>query len=160
MEILPLFLQLLKKNFIIYSIITSGSFAQVDLKTNEHVVWGEKAIEFKNFKLGEHEQFPSVLVMFTEMGIHVNFQTADPKYFINTKYYFNEDTTVKLHNPYKMDDVRVNHNSKDLGVFKEFNPPLRISLHKSSVYGYSVNINVDDKEGMEKMLMRSFDEEN
>ena len=158
MESLPLFLQLIKKNIIIYSIISSGNFAHVDLKTIEHVVWGDKAIEFKNFELGEHEKFSSVLITFTEIGLCMYFQTEDPKYFTDTKYYFNEDTTVKLNSPYKMDGVLVNHNTKNLGEFKEFDPPVDVSIHKSSVYGYSVNIMIPDKEGIEKLLKRSFEQ--
>ncbi|HEX8350600.1 MAG TPA: hypothetical protein VF598_11600, partial [Hymenobacter sp.] len=60
MEPLPYFLILLKKNIVLCSIITSGSFANVDLSKTEHNFHSNQAIDFLNFCLGENETFTLV----------------------------------------------------------------------------------------------------
>jgi hypothetical protein len=55
-------LQLLKKNIILYPIITTGSYANVDLKGIDYEEWYNGAIEFKDFYLGPEDKFRSVMI--------------------------------------------------------------------------------------------------
>lgn len=101
---LPLFLELIRQNVILYTILTTGSFQNLDLQKVDHYMWSNKAIEFKDFSLSDDEKFSKVMVTFTDQSIVISMRTDNHRFMENTKYYFSEDTIVRTKDPYYIDN--------------------------------------------------------
>lgn len=150
MENLPYFLSLIKKNIILYSIISSNSFNNVDLKKYETVIWSDRVIEIKNFKLDNDHAFNSIMIAISDLGLSIKFSTSSSKYFDNPKEYFKRDSPVRSKN-YEIFAKTIDSNSKRLGEFDYFKPPVDVTLYKSNAYGYTINLLFLDKEALTKI---------
>lgn len=150
MKDLPYFLALVKKNLILYTIITSNSFANIDFKGYETDVWNERYMEIKNFKLGPEDAFSDVNIGFSNLGLQITFKTSNSKYFDFPKKYFNRDSPIRVRN-YEMAELKVNSNSIRLGEYDYFKPPVDVSLTKSTAYGYSISLWFIDREALNKI---------
>lgn len=89
MEQLPLFFKLIKNNILLYTAITTGSFNETELKKYDHAFFTseKRAVEIRNFTLGNQEQFETVIISFNQFGTSISFNTKDTKFFENTNYY-------------------------------------------------------------------------
>lgn len=139
MDKLPYFIALVKKNVILYSIITAGSFTVNDFKGYNTSVWSDAVIDVENFQLSEDDQFKFVRIMKGEIGTYITFYSNSSKYFDNPKKYFDRDSPVRERN-YEMFAKQVSSNSKRLGEFDHFGVPMDVTLYNSSVYGYTVSL--------------------
>lgn len=143
MDQLPYFLLLLQKNVLLYSLITAGSFAEVDLTHVKHRVYSDHAIEITDFALGENDNFTSVRIMIMESGTSLTFHTTSNKYFDKPEIYFNRSGLETSGNIYSINGSPTKTHKKSLGNFIVFPypvPPASVWVRNSSTYGYVVSI--------------------
>ncbi|HEY9003349.1 MAG TPA: hypothetical protein VIM89_18480 [Mucilaginibacter sp.] len=90
MKDLPYFLALVKKNVILWTIITTGSFAKIDFSNTQHSSTSH-SILLKNYSLSNEDRFDDVMISIRPFETIVIFRGADKKYSQNEKYYFGTD---------------------------------------------------------------------
>lgn len=140
-EPIPYFLLLLKKNFLLYSIILNNSFAQIDLTHIEHVTYSDSTLSLKNFQLSENDVFSSIDVVIMDGATLLTFNTENPKYYNNTEEYFQRAGVERSGAPYVLYGQEARTSKKKLGKFNVFEypiPPTLISVVKSTIYGYAI----------------------
>lgn len=143
MEKLPYFLLLLKHNVLLCSVITSASFANVDLNQANCRVHSPQVVDFRNFVLGEAHTFSKVTVKLGENSTVVTFFTDNPDYFQHPEKYFGRDGVLHNGSPYLLNGAEARTNKKNLGNFAVFPPPVppaSVWVRHSSVYGYAVAV--------------------
>jgi hypothetical protein len=139
----PLFLKLIEENPILYPIIKTGSYNDLDLSNIKHNKLFHGAIEFFSFPLSEEEVFNNVTVGFTEIGADVSFMTKDSKYFDNPLPYFRRDSPVGSASSITIGNRTASTIKKRLGKFDAFAPPydtVSVAIMKSTVYGYNIHL--------------------
>ncbi len=152
MKELPYFLLLIKKNVVLWTIITTGSFANVDLKGIEHDFWTKQYLQINNFDLNDKETFREVWIMTTEISTTISLRPASSKYMDSTKHYFDRDTILDNGNPYNLGDTEVSDVRKKLDTFDVgLNMPLHVTIGKSSVNGYYIDITIYNKGWVDKV---------
>src|SRR4051794_8789681 len=109
MKDLPYFLLLIKKNTILWSIITTNSFTNIDFKNTVHGFWTNQCLELKDYSLNQDEKFTSVIITITDICTIISFNSNSSKYLDNTMYYFNRDVTLIHQSPYTISNVKVNN---------------------------------------------------
>lgn len=137
-EPLPYFLALLQKNVVLYSIIATGSFANIDLAQIDHRTHSDQAIDLLNFSLGKDEVFPSVNIMLVESGTTVTFHTPDAKYFDYPELYFGILSKEQTSETYTVNGMETQTRKKYLGKFVVFDTSLPLAsvyVRRSSLYG-------------------------
>lgn len=140
------FFQLLKNNVILLSIISSGGFSSVDLQNTDHIFFTDSGLRINNFAIGKNERFKYVDILLTEEHETIFiFISDDPKYYDDPSFYFDSTGFEKNKNPFMVNDVVVTHSRKDVGTFHEFEKSIRVSIHKSSAYGYMISLTIKDK---------------
>jgi hypothetical protein len=142
---LPIFLNWIRGNALLYSIITTGSFSNIDLKSIDHVAVSERTIELRNFALSETEVFESVFINLTDRGTTIRFMTAKPDYFDSTKYYFGYEILSTKNSSYQIDGKPLSTERKILDEYYLFPsvPVVSTNLYNSSIYGYMILIDFD-----------------
>ncbi|HTK20101.1 MAG TPA: hypothetical protein VL442_11325 [Mucilaginibacter sp.] len=90
MNDLPYFLALVKKNLILWTIITTGSFAKIDFGNTEHKL-SPRAVMLKNYQLSNEDRFDEIIVFTRPFETIITFRDADQKYSKNAKHYFGTD---------------------------------------------------------------------
>lgn len=143
METLPYFMLLLKNNILLCSIISTGSFAHLDLSHIEHRIHSNQAIELLNFPLGNNDTFTSVRILMVESGTSLTFFTPHSKYFNETERYFQRNSNSKTGVPYTIDGIENRTNKKSLGHFVIMSPPVppaSVWVRDSTAYGYAISI--------------------
>lgn len=134
------FLELIKKNAILYSILVNGNFSHVDLRSENVTVWSDKAIEIKKISL-DRDEFDSVMIVLYGSFISMEFRTSDSKFFTNSKLYFGKDAVVRSKKPYLLDDHVVEEEFKDLGIFTAFTErPVSIIARHSNILNYAISL--------------------
>jgi hypothetical protein len=145
---LPYFLHLIRNNIILNTLITTGSFSNIDLKNVEHDTFTDSSIVFRNFHLRNDEVFESVNFSIgvdpecaDNQVMHLGFITKDPKFFDSTELYFGEDINM----PIKLHPAIINErlDKKKVGFKQIFDPPIPpayITVIKNSVYGYNITL--------------------
>lgn len=139
MDKLPYFLALVKKNIILYTVISSGAFLGVDFRDYETDVWSDAYIKIKNFKLSDEDSFISADIRITDFGLYIEFDPNSSKYFDDPKKYFSRDTPIRKRE-YEMFEQQVKSNSKRLGKFENFIRLVDVTLYNSSMYGYRISL--------------------
>ena len=151
MKDLPYFLLLVKKNVVLWTIITTGSFANADLKDIAYDYWTKQFLQISHFSLDDKEKFHEVWITITEISTIISFRPSSSKYLDSTKYYFNEDTVAENSNSFYIADKQVSDVAKKLGAFDiGLDMPIHVTVGKSSVYGNYVNLTLYNKEWIEK----------
>lgn len=142
MEDIPVFLDLIRTNALLYSIIASGSFSSVDLKSPDNHIWSEKVIELRNFALSESEVFSSVVIRLSDIETNVRFMTTKSDYFDRAKYYFDYETLSTKNSSYLLDGMHVSTETKVLSSYYLLSPVQVVSttLFNSSLYGYMISM--------------------
>lgn len=143
MNTLPYFLLLLQKNALLYSIIATGSFTNLDLSQVEHRIQSDQAIEFFNFPLGGNETFTSVSVLIVDSGTSVTFFTPSPKYFDDPERYFQRKGSDDNGHLNTFGTTGAQTHKKSLGIFTVLPlpvPPASVWVRNSDVYGYAVSV--------------------
>lgn len=148
------FLELIKKNAILYSIVINGNFSQVDLHSQNVVVWSDKAIEIKKISLGRDE-FDSVMVVLYDSFISIEFKTADAKFFTDSKSYFGKDALVRSKKPYLMGNDVVEEEFKDFGTFETFKRPASITVRHFNLFNYTISLRFYGEKVNQKNLSKS-----
>ncbi|MBL0745088.1 hypothetical protein [Chryseolinea lacunae] len=148
-----IFLELIKKNAILYSILINGNFAQVDLRSQNVVAWSDRAIEIKNIRLGEHE-FDSVMVVLYGSFISMEFRTADAKFFNDTKHYFGKDALVRSKKSYLMGNDVIEEEYKDLGTFKGLEGLASAMVRNSNLFGFTISLRFYGETAQAKSLSK------
>jgi hypothetical protein len=152
MKDLPYFLLLVKKNVVLWTIITTGSFTSVNLKTIDHDFWTDQYLQIKDYSLNNNEKFNDIWITLTDVSTIVSFRSTSAKYLEDTKYYFDRDVPVAGRNPYSISDEKVTEMSKKLGAFDiGLEMPVNITVRHSSVYGYSIDLTLYKKGWMNKI---------
>jgi hypothetical protein len=152
MKDLPYFLMLVKKNAILWTIITTNSFANVDLKNTVHGFWTNQCLEIKNFSLSQDEKFSSIKITITDSFTLIDFFTSSDKYLKNTKFYFDKNGFSDSLSPYSIDDTKISSIQKKLGEFDMgLDLPVDVTVINSSIYGNSINITTYKKDWLEKV---------
>ena len=146
MKEIPYFLLLVKKNVIIYSIIATGSFSQLDLKNIDHDIWSDQMIVLNNYSLNDKEKFDTIWITITKAMTIVSFRTSSSQYFNNPKLYFSTDTVSK-ENSYFLNNNVSSSSKKSLGGFEiGLETPAYVTLNNSSVYGYEISLAIYKKD--------------
>ena len=142
MEDIPVFLDLIRANALLYSIIASGSFSGVDLKSTNIYMWSENVIELRNFALSESEVFSSVVIRLSDNETNVRFMTTKSGYFDKAKYYFGYETLSTKKNIYLLDGKHVSTETKVLNTnyLLSLSKFVSTTLFKSSLYGYMISM--------------------
>lgn len=150
MKDLPLFLLLVKKNAILWTIITTNSFANVDLKNTVHGFWTKQCLEIRNFSLSPDEKFSSIKITITEPYTTIDFFTTSDKYLKNTLFYFDKNGVSDIQSPYAIDNAQVTNVQKKLGKFDMgLELPVDITVINSSVYGNAIDMTIYKKNWLE-----------
>lgn len=152
MKDLPYFLLLVKKNAILWTIITKNSFANVDLTNTVHGFWTSKCLEIRDFSLSPNDKFSSVKITITESFTLIDFFASSDKYLKNTEFYFDRGGMLENQSPYIIDDTKISSSQKKLGEFSMgLELPIDVTVINSSVYGNSINITTLKKDWFDKM---------
>ncbi|WDF76657.1 hypothetical protein PQ469_22485 [Mucilaginibacter sp. KACC 22773] len=150
MKDLPYFLMLVKKNAILWTIITTNSFANVDLKNTVHGFWTNQCLEIRNFSLSQDEKFSRVEITITEPYTTIDFFTTNDKYLKNTTFYFDRGGISDTQSPYAIDNIKVTNIQKKLGKFDMgLELPVDINVINSSVYGNAIAMTIYKKNWLE-----------
>lgn len=146
MKELPYFLLLVKKNVLLWTIITTGSFANVNLKDIDHDYWTSQFLQINNYSLTNDEKFNEVWITLTDISTIISFRSSSSKYLDNTKNYFGKDTVLANSNPYHVSDIEVSDARKSLDTFDIGSEmPLHVTVGKSSSYGYYIDLTLYKK---------------
>lgn len=148
-----IFLELIKKNAILYSILINGNFSQVDLHAENVVVWSDRAIEIKKISLGQHE-FDSVMVVLYGSFISMEFRTSDGKFFTDTKQYFGKDALVRSKKSYLMGTDVIEEDFKDLGTFSGFKGPASVIVRHSNFFDFTISLRFYAENASQKSLSK------
>lgn len=143
MEALPLFFQLIKKNAILYSIITTGSLSNVNLKDTNHIFFSDRAIQFKKFTLGENHVFSFVTLTIDSVHVAIDFTDSNSRYFDSTEYYFGKNSFVDKEKKMNVDGVYITVEEKSLGYYSGFaeqTPSIKAVVKKTGFVDYSVSL--------------------
>jgi hypothetical protein len=150
MKDLPYFLLLVKKNAILWTIISTNSFANVDLNNTVHGFWTKQCLEIRNFSLSPDEQFSSIKITITEPYTTIDFFTTSDKYLQNTKFYFDSGGILESQSPYSINDIKAINDEKKLGKFDiGLDLPIDVTVTKSSVYGNAIDMTIYKKNWLE-----------
>jgi hypothetical protein len=146
MKDLPYFLMLVKQNAILWTIITTNSFANVDLKNTVHGFWTKQCLEIRDFSLSPDEKFSSVKITITDSFTLIDFFTPSDKYLQNTKHYFDRNGFSDSPNTYSIDNVKISSTQKSLGEFDiGLDMPVDVTVIKSD-FSNSINITTYKKD--------------
>ena len=135
MKDLPYFLLLIKKNALLWTIITTHSLTNINLEGTTHGYWSIQCLEFREYSLNKTEKFKSIRITDNESNMMLDFYTDSDKYIRNANYYFgdalkNQDTSaVKRFE--KLDiglDMRVDVEITNYGG--EYGTVIGITVHK------------------------------
>lgn len=133
------FLELIKKNAILYSILINGNFSHMGVRSQNVVVWSDKAIEIRKVSLGEDE-FDSVTIVLYDSFISMEFRTFNSKFFTDTKAYFEKDVLVRSKKAYAVNNNVVEEEFKDLGIFDAFKGPVSITVRHFNIFNYAISL--------------------
>jgi hypothetical protein len=147
------FLDLIKKNAILYSILINGNFSHVDLRSQNVTVWSDKAIEIKKVSLGQ-DKFDSVMIVLYDSFISMEFRTSDPKFFTDSKLYFGKDALVRSKKPYLLNDNIVEEEFKDIGTFNAFKGPASITVRHFNLFNYTISLRFYGEQTNQKSLSK------
>jgi hypothetical protein len=151
MKDLPYFLMLVKKNAILWTIITTNSFANVDLKNTVHGFWTKQCLEIRDFSLSPDEKFSSVKITITDSFTLIDFFTTSDKYLQNTKYYFDRNGFSDSPNSYSVNDLKISSTQRTLGEFDiGLDLPVDVTVIKSD-FSNSINITTYKKDWLKNM---------
>lgn len=146
MEELSYFLLLVRRDLILWPIITTGSFTYINLKGINHDYWTSQYLEISNYALSEDEKFNKVWVTLTDISTLISFRSSSSKYLDNTKYYFNDDVILDSSNPYFISNLKVSNTRKRLGTYDmDLEMPVHVTVGNSSSYGYYIDITIYKK---------------
>jgi len=142
MKDLPYFLLLIKKDAVLWTIITTNSFADINLEATVHGFWSNQCLELRDYALNKDEHFKNIRIINDESYITIDFYTDSDKYMKNTEYYFGEP--VKDLNSLSSNNIKENSSQKQLG---EFDMGLEITtdvdiVNYGSEYGSVIGIKV------------------
>jgi len=152
MKDLPYFLLLVKKNVVLWTIITTGSFANVNLKDIDHDYWTSQFLQINDYSLNNDEKFNEIWITLTDISTIISFRSSNSKYLDNTKYYFDRDTVLTNSNPYYISDMKVSDASKNLDTFDiGLDMPVHVTIGKSSSYGHYVDLTLYKKGWIDKV---------
>ncbi len=152
MKDLPYFLLLIKKNAILWSIITTSSFSNVDLKNTVHGFWTKDCLELRDYSLSPKDKFKSIKITITDIGILIDFHTTSDKYIKNTNVYFDRDTTFEYKHPYYIDNFEVTSSQKRLGNFDMgLDRDVGVDVVNSIMYGNVIGITIYEKDWANKL---------
>lgn len=90
MKELPYFLLLIKKNALLWTIITTNSFANINLEGAVHGFWSSQSLELRDYSLNKGEKFKSIRITNNDSNMMLDFYTDSDKYIKNANYYFGE----------------------------------------------------------------------
>lgn len=110
MDTLCYFLQMIKQNSVLFSILSVGNFAQIDLSKYEYQIDPiDNLLSIKNFRLNVTDIFEEVEVSLKNDYYIVTLYTKSPKYFDKEDFYFDKATTYtdKLHTLIKRQDQEI-----------------------------------------------------
>lgn len=143
MKDLPYFLLLLKKNALLWTIITTNSFANVNLQGTAHGFWSSQCLELRNYSLNKDEAFKSIRITCDESHMMIDFYTDSDKYIRNTAYYFGEGVKDSL----SINNTKTNSIQKHLGKFDMgLEMPIDVEIiNYGGAYGNVIGITVYKK---------------
>jgi hypothetical protein len=138
----PYFLQLLHQDELLCSIITTGSFAHINLTSFDHRFYSDQVFDLFNYSL-ENEFFTKVNIILVDGDIGLVFHTTSVKYLEEPKRYFQRQAPERTSAPYIIFGQEARTRKKNLGQFPFLGPlipPASVSLRQSSLYGYVISI--------------------
>lgn len=134
---------LVKKNAILWTIVTTHSFSNINLKNTVHGFWTNQCLEIRNYSLNKEEKFNSIRITIIESHILIDFFTSSDKYMKNTKFYFGTSGISENQSPYAINDMKVSSNQKKLGKFDiGLELPISVEITNSSVYGNVIGLTI------------------
>lgn len=123
----------------------SGNFSSIDqsqLAGIDHFFPTDSGLFISKYSF-EEDSFTNVtVILHKELGTIISFQTQDSKYFDNPEYYFGKSSEELLKKPYEIDGKKINRSKKDLGIYNQFGKTMRVTIFKSSIYGYSISLKI------------------
>jgi hypothetical protein len=149
---LPYFLLLIKKDVILWTIITTGNFTDIKLDDIDHDYWTSQYLQIMDYSLNDDEKFDEIWITNTDILTTVSFRSSSSKYLDNTKYYFDDDIIMNESEPYYIADTAVIDSNKKLDPFDVgLDMPINITVGYSSCYGYYVDIVIYRKGWIDKV---------
>ena len=135
------FLDLIKGNIVLFTIFSTANFSNVDLKGYDHQFLSDKVLRINNFSFNDSIKFKYVdIVLNPELGPSLSFLTDDPKYYDKPEVYFNVKGDERIKRPRELNGQIVNRSRKQLGEFTDWGKAIRVTILKSDIYGYDINI--------------------
>jgi hypothetical protein len=139
MDSIPIFLQIIKSNTLIYSIIMTGNLSLIrDNYAGKYDFASPNYVTLNNFVLTDDDFFEEICIRKSETGIDVSFKSLDTKYFTKHTYYFGEKT---IYSPFEKaieaKGIVIKHPLSY--QFNEFMPVVNVTLMDApNSYGQSI----------------------
>ena len=130
---------LLKKNAILWSIISSNNFSNIDLKHETYHYWTDKCLELKNYSLDKDNQFESVKITITEGFTLIDFHTFKNAYMDSNVFYYGEPENPS---PLKSNKGKISLGKFDIGLAT----PVDVTLTSYGIYGNYVGLIIYKKD--------------
>jgi len=117
MKDLPYFLMLIKRNTLLWTIVTTNSLTNLNLQGVVHAFWSNQCLELRNYSLNKDEQFKSIRITSNDSYMMIDFFTDSNKYLKSESYYFNIDSIPKVQPEVLSNTRETNSSQKQLGKF-------------------------------------------
>jgi hypothetical protein len=156
MNNLPYFFLLMKKNIILWTIITTGSFSKIDLTNTEHSFVAPSYLVLKNYVLSKQDTLRQVEVIADKMATTFIFETPYSKYQNNMHYYFGTDSPMgRIESSYEIDGEKVSSSTDayspiDIGIHKQ----VSVSVGRSNANAFKIVIRAYPEEEEKKLQMK------
>lgn len=157
MNNLPYFFLLMKKNIILWTITTTGSFSKIDLTNTEHAYLGSSYLTLKNYVLSKQDTLRQVDIMADKMGATIIVETPYAKYQDNMHYYFGADSLMgRIESSYEIDGKKVSSSTDvygpiDIGIHKR----VAVSVGRSNANTSQIVIRTYPEEREKKLQMKA-----
>jgi hypothetical protein len=82
----------------------------------------------------------SVMVVLHESFYLMEIRTSDPKFFVNTEFYFGKVSPVRSASPYILNGMSMEQEFKELGLFKAFKGYVSVKVKRSNMFDYTISL--------------------
>lgn len=145
---LPYIVTLVKKNILIWSIVTTGSFGGVHFGHIKHKIYDNRTLQLYDFPLSSNDTFRCVSIFLRNGHTDIVLTDQNLKYLKNSEYYLGVDLFAGMPDTTKQ-NIMLNLNRYwDLPTFilaKDTSAEIRVKCGRYPAWGqsYTFEINFD-----------------
>lgn len=137
------FLEFIKRNAIIYTLLLNWSFDHIDLDQLNAAVWSNRAIDFIDFRL-DSLTFDTIRIVIQDSMISMDFNSNNSVFFDNSEVFFGKDVQARFKSPFFIDGRLIEEAYKDFGFYEYdgFKGPIQVTVRHILPYGYTVSLSL------------------